>query len=95
MKKYTFTASSDDGIRVWIGGKLLIDSWKNQSSASREGSITLSANTPYAIKVEYYENRGDASVSLMWKKPESEADDYSPECADASLRKPYRRRSVT
>ncbi|MFC6653162.1 glycosyl hydrolase [Paenibacillus rhizoplanae] len=66
-EKYTFTASSDDGIRVWIGGKLLIDSWKNQSSASREGSITLSANTPYAIKVEYYENRGDASVSLMWK----------------------------
>ncbi|MEK5034485.1 glycosyl hydrolase [Paenibacillus sp. FSL R7-0302] len=66
-EKYTFTASSDDGIRVWIGGKLLIDSWKNQSSASKEGSITLSAGTPYAIKVEYYENRGDASVSLMWR----------------------------
>ncbi|QUL55888.1 glycosyl hydrolase [Paenibacillus tritici] len=68
-EKYTFTASSDDGVRVWIGGKLIIDSWKNQSSASREGSITLSANTPYPIKVEYYENRGDASVSLMWRSP--------------------------
>ncbi|WP_340021552.1 glycosyl hydrolase [Paenibacillus sp. FSL K6-1096] len=66
-EKYTFTASSDDGIRVWVGGKLIIDNWKNQSSAGREGSITLSADTAYTIKVEYYENRGDASVSLMWR----------------------------
>lgn len=67
MKSIRSPASSDDGIRVWIGGKLLIDSWKNQSSTGKEGSIILSANTPYAIKVEYYENRGDASVSLMWR----------------------------
>lgn len=66
-EKYTFTASSDDGIRVWIGGKLVIDSWKKQSGVSREGSIVLAAGTSYDIKVEYYENRGDASVRLMWK----------------------------
>lgn len=68
-EKYTFTASSDDGIRVWIGGKLIIDSWKKQSGVSREGSIVLSAATAYDIKVEYYENRGDANVRLMWKSP--------------------------
>lgn len=68
-EKYTFTASSDDGIRVWIGGKLIIDSWKKQSGVSREGSITLTAATAYDIKVEYYENHGDASVRLMWQSP--------------------------
>lgn len=68
-EKYTFTASSDDGIRVWIGGKLIIDSWKKQSGISREGSITLTAGSAYDIKVEYYENHGDASVRLMWQSP--------------------------
>ncbi|WNS41272.1 glycosyl hydrolase [Paenibacillus sp. MMS20-IR301] len=68
-EKYTFTASSDDGIRVWIGGKLIIDSWKKQSGISREGSIVLSAATAYDIKVEYFENYGDASVRLMWQSP--------------------------
>lgn len=66
-EKYTFIASSDDGVRVWVGGKLLIDSWKKQSGVSREGSILLSAGTSYDIKVEYYENRGDANIRLMWK----------------------------
>lgn len=68
-EKYTFTASSDDGMRVWIGGKLIIDNWKKQSSASHEGSIQLTAGTSYDIKVEYFENRGHASAGLMWKSP--------------------------
>ncbi|ASA26033.1 glycosyl hydrolase [Paenibacillus donghaensis] len=66
-EKYTFSASSDDGVRVWIDGKLVIDSWQNQSGVGREGSITLTAGTLYDIKVEYYENRGDASIRLQWK----------------------------
>lgn len=66
-EKYTFTASSDDGVRVWIGGKLIIDSWKKQSGVSREGSIQLTAGTSYDIKVEYYEEYGDANIRLLWK----------------------------
>ncbi|WP_019913289.1 glycosyl hydrolase [Paenibacillus sp. HW567] len=68
-EKYTFIASSDDGVRVWIGGKLIIDSWRKQSGISREGDILLAAGTPYDIKIEYYENRGDANIRLMWKSP--------------------------
>ncbi|WP_340456692.1 glycosyl hydrolase [Paenibacillus graminis] len=68
-EEYTFTASSDDGVRVWIGDKLIIDSWKKQSGVSRVGSIKLTAGTSYNLKVEYYENRGDANIRLMWKSP--------------------------
>lgn len=68
-EKYTFITSSDDGVRVWIDGKLVIDSWKKQSGVSREGSIVLEAGSSYDIKVEYYENSGDASIRLMWKSP--------------------------
>ncbi|OKP94570.1 glycosyl hydrolase [Paenibacillus sp. P32E] len=75
---YTFTASSDDGIRVWIGGQLIIDSWKKQSGVSREGSMQLSAGVSYDIKVEYYENRGDASIRLMWESPSQKSAVISP-----------------
>ncbi|WP_052087813.1 glycosyl hydrolase [Paenibacillus wynnii] len=68
-EKYTFYASSDDGVRVWVGNKLLIDSWNKQSGVTRQGSITLNAGTLYNIKVEYFENHGDASIRLKWKSP--------------------------
>ncbi|MCL6601675.1 MAG: glycosyl hydrolase [Paenibacillus sp.] len=66
-EKYTFYSSSDDGVRVWVGDKLIIDSWNKQSGITREGNITLNAGTLYNIKVEYFENHGDASMRLKWK----------------------------
>lgn len=67
--QYTFSVSSDDGVRVWIGEKLIIDHWKDQSASIRKGSIILTAGKLYDIKIEYYENRGDASIRLMWESP--------------------------
>ncbi|MFC3748871.1 glycosyl hydrolase [Paenibacillus sp. GCM10012306] len=66
---YTFSVSADDGVRLWVGGKLIIDSWENRSGMDRTGSMKLRKDTLYDIKVEYYENRGDASISLKWAGP--------------------------
>jgi hypothetical protein len=61
---YTFTATTDDGMRVWVGGTLLIDAWYNQSS-THTASITLSAGT-YPLRVEYYEDTGFAVAQVSW-----------------------------
>ncbi|WP_415841156.1 PA14 domain-containing protein, partial [Paenibacillus typhae] len=66
---YQFFTNSDDGIRVWVNGTAVIDSWMKQSGTERTGSIALQAGQLYDIKVEYYENAGDASVRLMWQSP--------------------------
>ncbi|MFF2911879.1 glycosyl hydrolase [Paenibacillus sp. NPDC057934] len=66
---YTFLVSADDGVRLWVGGKLIIDSWENRSGMDRTGSMKLRKDILYDIKVEYYENRGDASISLKWAGP--------------------------
>ncbi|MBY3622793.1 glycosyl hydrolase [Acinetobacter sp. CUI P1] len=66
---YQIYTASDDGIRVWIDGIPVIDSWIEQSVTERQGSITLKAGQLYDIKVEYYENQGDARVKLMWQSP--------------------------
>ncbi|ASR48673.1 glycosyl hydrolase [Paenibacillus kribbensis] len=64
---YTFTTISDDGIRVWVDDKLIIDSWFKQSWTERKGSITLQAGKMVDLKVEYYDEKGDAMARLMWE----------------------------
>jgi mannan endo-1,4-beta-mannosidase len=66
---YTLYSSSDDGVRVWIDGGLIIDSWVNQSGQERKGSVNLIAGKLHEVKVEYYENEGDARIVLQWESP--------------------------
>ncbi|KWX86174.1 hypothetical protein AMQ83_20470 [Paenibacillus riograndensis] len=66
---YQIYTTSDDGVRVWVNGTLVIDSWMKQSGTERTGSISLQAGQLYDIKVEYYENQGDAKARLMWESP--------------------------
>ncbi|WP_310829685.1 glycosyl hydrolase [Paenibacillus pedocola] len=68
-ESYTIYSSSDDGIRVWIDGGLVIDSWIKQSGQERKGSVNLTAGRLHELRVEYYENQGDAKAVLMWESP--------------------------
>src|SRR4051794_12518702 len=40
-ERYTFSVRCNDGVRVWVAGKLIIDSWKSQPRATHSGSIDL------------------------------------------------------
>jgi len=64
---YTFYTTADDGVRLWVDGKLLIDNWSNQSATTRSGTVSLAAGRKYDIKLEYYEGTGNASVKLEWQ----------------------------
>ena len=61
---YRFTTTSDDGVRLWVNGHLLIDKWLDQAAATYSGVINLSGNVP--IKMEYYETGGLAVAQLSW-----------------------------
>ncbi|HSL63870.1 MAG TPA: PA14 domain-containing protein [Gaiellaceae bacterium] len=63
-----FTATSDDGIRLWLDGQLLIDGWVNQSATTYTATRTLTAGS-HAVKVEYYEAGGDAVAQVGWSSP--------------------------
>ncbi|MBL8792665.1 MAG: Ig-like domain-containing protein [Planctomycetia bacterium] len=64
---YTFYTTSDDGVRLWINGQLLIDQWNDHSPTTHSGTITLQANQLYDIRLEYYENGGGAVMKLEWQ----------------------------
>jgi len=60
---HTFTATADDGIRVYVDGTLVIDQWKDQSATTYTASRQVTAGN-HEVKVEYYENGGDAAAKL-------------------------------
>ncbi len=62
---YTFSATSDDGIRVKVGDTWVINRWVDQPATTATGSIYLSAGT-HTITVEYYERSGVAVANVSW-----------------------------
>ncbi len=63
---YTFSTTTDDGARLWVNGKLLVNLWQNQAATKASGMITLQAGQKYDIVFEYYENTSTASAQLSW-----------------------------
>lgn len=61
-----FSATSDDGVRVWVDGQLIIDAW------SDHGPTTYTANLPltpglHVVKVDYYQSgAGSAVIQFDW-----------------------------
>ncbi len=66
---YTFYTTTDDGVRLWVNGQLLIDHWVNQGSTEWSGSINLLAQQRYNIEMDYFENTGSAVATLSWSSP--------------------------
>ena len=66
---YTFYATADDGVRLWINGQLLVDGWVDQAATTYQGSITLKAQQLYNIRMDYYQNGGGAVATLAWSSP--------------------------
>ncbi|MBX4212472.1 beta-galactosidase [Candidatus Pacearchaeota archaeon] len=67
---YTFFTKSDDGIVVWIDDQKLINQWYPMTANVEKTSPSVSLKSgDHAIKVEYFERRGDASVKISWQGP--------------------------
>ncbi len=63
---YTFSSTTDDGVRLWVDGQLLIDEWANQAPTEWSGTIALAAGKKYPITMEYFETSGGAQAQLAW-----------------------------
>jgi hypothetical protein len=64
---YRFSMTVDDGGRLWVNGHLLIDAWKDQAPRTYTSDIYLPGGG-VPVKMEYYENAGDATAELSWTK---------------------------
>jgi beta-glucosidase len=58
--------SGNDGYRLYLDGKLLIDDWTKRSSGSRLADLALAPGTSHTIRLEYFETTGNGQVRLVW-----------------------------
>jgi hypothetical protein len=73
---YQFTATMDDGMRVWIDNNLVIDEWRDGSVRTIRKDVYLTTGT-HTIRVNYYERAGDATAVLAWAQQTAPATGWS------------------
>jgi len=65
---YIFALSGDDGYKLYINNKLLIDKWEDQALTTTKSKLLLKSGENYDIKLEYYQNKGEASIKFEYSK---------------------------
>ncbi len=77
---YRFFTRTDDGVRLWVDGALLINQWKIQSPTTYAADIYLEGGE-HDIRMEYYEETLGAVAILSWQRvdvyPEWHAEYYN------------------
>jgi len=64
---YTFYATADDGVRLWINGQLVVNAWIDQGPTEYASApIALTQRQTYPVRMEMYENGGGAVAKLGW-----------------------------
>ena len=66
---YAFTTTSDDGVRLWVNGVLLVDNWTDHGVVANSGTIALVAGVRYDIRMDYYDHVQLATARLSWTYP--------------------------
>jgi len=66
---YTLHATVDDGVRLWLNERLLIDEWREQSLATATSPVSLRAGETYNLTIEYFQSIGTARMKLFWSSP--------------------------
>ncbi len=85
--KYSIGFLAKDGSRLYIDGKLVIDSWRRKSMIADFIDIELIAGKEYNIQAEYFNYRAPIAAKLFWKAPNESknyTDIFSPAIQAAS-----------
>jgi beta-glucosidase len=69
--EYIFDITSDDGIRFYFEDQLLIEDWNDHAFLTNSVKVKMVKGKTYKIKLEYYENRGAAVVTIGWRLPDN------------------------
>jgi beta-glucosidase len=63
---YKIGVEGNDGYRLYLGGKLLIDNWNKRSYSTTMTGFDFNKGQSYDLKLEYFESTGNARLKLVW-----------------------------
>ncbi len=68
--EYTLSVTGDDGFRLIVDGRPVIDEWTSSPRArAKAAKVLLESGKAYDLRLEYFESIRDAEVRLTWQMP--------------------------
>ncbi|MEZ4519238.1 MAG: PA14 domain-containing protein [Chloroflexota bacterium] len=64
---YTFVATMDDGMRFWLDGRLLIDSWAIGQQRTLTTTVELTGGN-HDLQIDYFDSGGVAVAQFSWQR---------------------------
>ena len=64
--KYQVGLRGNDGFRMYLNGKLMIDQWEKLSYSTKTVEVDFAKGQKYDLTVEFREDRGEANIELVW-----------------------------
>lgn len=61
---YTFYVQVSDGVRIWIDGRQVMNSWRRANDNFPKGNIELTAGL-HDLRIEYFETVGESGISIL------------------------------
>jgi beta-glucosidase len=62
----TIGVEGNDGFRLYVDGRLVLDNWKKQSFGTRTVPVAFAPRSRHAIRLEFFEATGSARLKLLW-----------------------------
>ncbi|HEX8351565.1 MAG TPA: glycoside hydrolase family 3 C-terminal domain-containing protein, partial [Pyrinomonadaceae bacterium] len=65
---YRFGAKADDGVRVYLDDKLVVDTWASRDAPTNV-PVEMEGGRAYKLRVEFFDRYADATAKLVWGPP--------------------------
>ncbi|MCC3151747.1 PA14 domain-containing protein [Hymenobacter sp. BT770] len=69
--RYVFYVTVDDGIRIWVNDKLILNEWRGQPVSNYTAAVALKANEPYRLRIDYCQYSMDTRAVVTWDRPDA------------------------
>ncbi|NML65272.1 OmpA family protein [Hymenobacter sp. RP-2-7] len=71
--RYVLHLSADDGLRLWLDERPLLDDWRGQGLSYHQVAVDLRAGQAYALRLDYCQATAATRVRLAWELPAAPA----------------------
>jgi alpha-D-xyloside xylohydrolase len=59
----------DDGFRLWLDGKLVVEDWAEAGARYRSTRMPLRAGQAVRLRIDYFQGGGERALRLAWRPP--------------------------
>jgi len=67
--EYEIGVEGDDGFRLWLDGKLVVEDWRSRPRAYKGVKLNLRKGQKLPVKIEYFQDTRDRLLRLAWRTP--------------------------